>query len=73
MKVWIEQDACTGDGLCVEKSPAMFQVVEGMSHVRDHGTTMLLGTAMAEIPDVHFDDVLDAAEDCPGECIFIEA
>ena len=27
----------------------------------------------AEFPDTILEDVIEAAEDCPGECIFIEA
>jgi ferredoxin len=29
-------------------------------------------TAAASVPDRILDDVIQAAEDCPGECIFIE-
>ena len=28
---------------------------------------------MAEIPDGKLDAVIESAEECPGECIFIEA
>ena len=28
---------------------------------------------MAEIPDGQLDAVIESAEECPGECIFIEA
>ena len=30
-------------------------------------------TQTAEFPDTILEDVIEAAEDCPGECIFIEA
>jgi ferredoxin len=29
-------------------------------------------TGMARIPDKSLDSVIEAAEECPGECIFIE-
>ena len=46
MKVWIDQDLCTGDGLCEEICPDVFTLL---------------------------DAVIESAEECPGECIFIEA
>jgi ferredoxin len=73
MKVWIDQDLCTGDGLCEEICPTMFNLVGGIAYVRDaNGEPMLLG-GTSEISDAQMDAVLDAAEECPGECIFIDA
>jgi ferredoxin len=72
MKVWVDHDLCTGDGLCVEMSPAVFELVDDISHVRDHRGALLQSGVMADVPDMEVDGVLDAAEDCPGECIFIE-
>ena len=28
MKVWIDQDLCTGDGLCEEIAPAVFTLLD---------------------------------------------
>ncbi|TML19869.1 MAG: ferredoxin [Actinobacteria bacterium] len=37
MKVWIDQDLCTGDGLCTDHCPEVFVLLEdGISYVR-HG------------------------------------
>lgn len=72
MKVWVDHDVCTGDGLCAELSPAVFELVDSISHVRDHRGALLPSGVMVEVSDVDIDGVLDAAEDCPGECIFIE-
>jgi len=73
MKVWVDHDLCTGDGLCEEHCPQLFHMVNGVSNVRDaHGVLLPYG-GMAEIPDSLLDKVIDAAEECPGECIFIEA
>jgi len=75
MKVWIDQDLCTGDGLCEEQCPSMFHLEDGLSFVHAPGLqpTYRGGASdLAEIPDHLFDAVLEAAEDCPGECIFIE-
>jgi ferredoxin len=76
MKVWIDQDLCTGDGLCEEIAPAVFTLLaDGLSYVKE-GTVVLSDggpTAMANIPAGLEEDVFDAAERCPGECIFVEA
>ncbi len=72
MKVWVDQDLCTGDGLCEELSPSVFQMNDGLSYVRDRSGTLMTNGAMVDIPDVDMNAVLDAAEECPGECIFIE-
>jgi ferredoxin len=76
MKVWIDQDLCTGDGLCEEIAPAVFHLVDGISFVKEGATVFANpgGAAqMAAVPAAHMEAVLDAAEECPGECIFIEA
>ena len=72
MKVWVDHDLCTGDGLCEEHCPQMFHMVNGVSHVRDAQGALLQTGAMAEVPDSLLNAVLDAAEECPGECIFVE-
>ncbi|NCV46692.1 MAG: ferredoxin, partial [Actinobacteria bacterium] len=28
MRVWIDQDLCTGDGLCVDQCPEVFTLLE---------------------------------------------
>ncbi|HEY2430276.1 MAG TPA: ferredoxin, partial [Acidimicrobiales bacterium] len=35
-RVWIDQDLCTGDGLCVDHCPEAFVLLEdGISYVHD--------------------------------------
>ena len=86
MRVWIDQDLCTGDGLCAEIAPDVFMMHDdGLAYVKEVSWPNLLGqngTAaapvlqMAEgtaaVPDDLLEDVIEAAEECPGECIFIE-
>jgi ferredoxin len=76
MKVWIEQDLCTGDGLCEEIAPPVFVLLEdGLGHVREGDDVKKepRGSAGAvEVPEGLRDAVIEAAEECPGECIFIE-
>jgi ferredoxin len=75
MNVWVDQDLCTGDGLCEELCPSVFAMRDGISYVRAVGAEprMVGGSGdMVTIPPDLLDAVLDAAEECPGECIFIE-
>jgi ferredoxin len=85
MKVWIDQDLCTGDGLCEEIAPdVFFGMDDGLFYVKEtkdnFGADKLFdGSAnpagaegMARIPDGGLERVIESAEECPGECIFID-
>jgi len=80
MKVWIDQDLCTGDGLCAEIAPDVFIMLEdGLAYVQENGKIFSKsrgnpegGNGVASFADDRLADVIEAAEDCPGECIFIE-
>ena len=86
LMVWIDQDLCTGDGLCEEIAPDVFWMHDdGLAYVKEdaahfgeekkfepsHG---LPGGAegMARVPDSLMEATIESAEECPGECIFIE-
>ncbi len=77
MKVWVDQDVCTGDGLCEEHCPSIFVLRDGISNVKAaHAATPACSGGpgdLVDVPDHLLDHVLTAAEDCPGECIFLEA
>src|ERR1019366_3188038 len=77
MKVWIDQDLCTGDGLCEEIAPAVFTLLDdGPAYVKegDQVKNEPGGSAgLALVPDDLEDAVTEASEECPGECIFIES
>ena len=77
MKVWIDQDLCTGDGLCEEICPDVFTLLDdGLAYVKDGDTVMSSpGGAAGTVVVAHSlqDAVTEASEECPGECIFIEA
>ncbi len=76
MRVWIDQDLCTGDGLCTDHCPDVFLLLEdGISYVVEDGLVLNDpggGASMAAVPERHVDAVIAAADDCPGECIFVE-
>ena len=77
-QVWIDQDLCTGDGLCTDHCPDIFVLLEdGISYVRDP-VSMIVGNdpggsaSTVEVPGRLEQQVVDAALACPGECIFVE-
>ena len=36
MRVWVDQDLCTGDGLCVQYAPEVFEFdIDGLAYVKD--------------------------------------
>ena len=76
MKVWIDQDLCTGDGLCVEIAPDVFTMMDdGLAYVVEnkHVFDDPGGPdGMAAVPSGQEEIVIESAEECPGECIFIE-
>lgn len=87
--VWIDQDLCTGDGICEEIAPDVFQKRDdGLWVVKEEakhfGETIVFDGAesdghgpegsrgVARVPDSLIADTIEAAEECPGECIMIE-
>jgi ferredoxin len=76
MHVWIDQDLCTGDGLCQDIAPDVFVILEdGIAYVRQDGVTLNDpggSHSLALVPTPLESDVVAAADVCPGECIFIE-
>ena len=76
MRVWIDQDLCTGDGLCVDHCPDVFvQLEDGIAYVAQGGVTLNdpgSSGSLAIVEEKNQIDVVKAAEVCPGECIFIE-
>ena len=72
-QVWIDQKLCTGDGLCVQYAPEVFEFdVDGLAYVKDGSGELLTEPGRrAEIPAHLRLEVIDAARECPGECIFL--
>ena len=76
MRVWIDQDLCTGDGLCLDHCPDVFvQLEDGIAYVVEGGNVLNdpgSSGSLAAVQPRHSNGVIHAAEACPGECIFIE-
>jgi len=76
VRVWIDQDLCTGDGLCVDHAPDVFTLLDdGIAYVVEAGQVLNdpggSGSLAMVSPRLER-SVVEAAEVCPGECIFIE-
>jgi ferredoxin len=74
MRVRIDQDKCTGDGLCVQYAAAVFEFdIDGLAYVKDSdGELKTEPGASVPVPPALVLEVIDAAEQCPGECIYVE-
>ncbi|MDP9100586.1 MAG: ferredoxin [Actinomycetota bacterium] len=71
--VRVDQDLCTGDGLCVQYAPEVFEFdVDGLAYVKGEGGELLLTAgASGPVPAALALDVIDSAKECPGECIYV--
>lgn len=75
MRVWVDQDRCTGDGLCVQYAPEVFEFdLDGLAYVKDAaGELLTTPGSRTDVPARLRLEVVDAARECPGECIHVEA
>ena len=74
MKVWIDQDLCSGVGLCADLAPQVFHIdKDGIAWVKDGDRVLGPDSEQkaAIVPDPLADDVLEAAEGCPEGCIYV--
>jgi ferredoxin len=76
LEVWVDQDLCTGDGLCEEIAPAVFTLLDdGLAYVKEGDKVYSDpggADGLAVVPGGMEEAVIESAEECPGECIFIE-
>jgi ferredoxin len=83
MRVWIDQELCTGDGLCEETCPSLFELHDdALAYVKEIGQVALCDeqgrpihqgvNGKVAVPTELEKAVRAAVEECPGECIFIE-
>jgi ferredoxin len=61
MRVWIDERACVGNGVCEELSPEVFIMVGDVANV-----------CSADVRPGHEEAVVAAAEECPVGCIHVE-
>jgi ferredoxin len=73
LEVWIDQDLCTGDGICVQYAPEVFELdIDGLAYVKgeDEELRQEPGAAVP-VPLTVLQDVVDSAKECPGDCIHV--
>ena len=74
MRVWIDQHECVGAGVCETACPEMFHFDGTLAFVKVDGKLLPQGQAgTAEVPAELVDKVLEAAEECPPGCIYLDA
>ncbi len=61
MKCKVDPDLCTGDEICIQVCPEVFEMEDDKAVVK-----------MDEIPDDLQDSAKEAADSCPSEAITIE-
>lgn len=73
LRVWIDQQLCTGDGLCVQYAPEVFEFdVDGLAYVKDGSGELLTSPGVrADVPENLRLDVISSARECPGDCIHV--
>ena len=76
VRAWIDQDLCTGDGLCTDHCPDVFVLLDdGISYVQEGGIVNNEpggAASTVHVPERLESAAIAAALDCPGECIFLE-
>ncbi|MER5810318.1 ferredoxin [Streptomyces sp. NPDC002033] len=73
LEVWIDQDLCTGDGICVQYAPEVFELdIDGLAYVKSPEDELLQEAgATTPVPLTLLQDVVDSAKECPGDCIHV--
>lgn len=73
LEVWIDQDLCTGDGICAQYAPEVFELdIDGLAYVKGADDELLQAKgATTPVPLPLLTDVADSAKECPGECIHV--
>ncbi|WP_437021048.1 ferredoxin [Streptomyces sp. enrichment culture] len=73
LEVWIDQDLCTGDGICAQYAPEVFELdIDGLAYVKGPDEELLQDKGAATpVPLPLLTDVVDSAKECPGECIHV--
>ncbi|MFI9627862.1 ferredoxin [Streptomyces sp. NPDC052042] len=73
LEVWIDQDLCTGDGICAQYAPEVFELdIDGLAYVKSADDELLQDSgATTPVPLPLLRDVVDSARECPGECIHV--
>ncbi len=73
MRVWIDHAECSGVGVCVDACPEIFMLESDSLAYITVGSHRFGSNDPANVSDELLEAVLDAAEDCPQDCIYVAA
>ena len=74
MKVSIDAHLCTGVATCAGIAPSVFGMApDGIAYVKNTAGELMPTMTPTDFPDSQIDTVIEAAEECPMECIYIDA
>ncbi len=65
MKVWIDRDLCTGDAICADEVPDVFEM-------DDEGLALVKPGMEILTDDNLISEAKRMVDECPGACIFVE-
>jgi len=72
LRVWIDQDLCTGDGLCVQYAPEVFEFdMTDSPTSRTTPASARRESRRGRCAERLRLDVIDSAKECPGDCIHV--
>ena len=78
VKAWIDQSQCIGNGICSEILPESIVLIDNLAYMRQNGVIFAESEGQPEghdgiatIPAELEADLLEAADECPTECIHI--
>jgi ferredoxin len=73
LEVWIDQDLCTGDGLCAQYAADVFELdIDGLAYVKGQdGELRQQAGDRVRVPSDLVLNVIDSAKECPGDCIHV--
>jgi ferredoxin len=72
MKVWIDQRACIGNGICAELAERVFAFDGDLAYVRDGDRVLMERDAIVAVAPADEASVLEAIDECPAACIYAE-
>jgi ferredoxin len=72
MKVWVDQDTCVGNGICADLAGDVFEFDGELAYVRDGNEALKHRGAMVVVVPGREEAVLQAADECPAACIYVE-
>ena len=73
MRVWIDHSECSGVGVCVDACPDLFNLESDSLAYITVGGRRFGSNDPANVSEELLESVLDTAEDCPQDCIYVAA